>query len=202
MSAPDQRSLLLVRHGRTAANAKGLLLGREDPPLDDTGLRQAEQVAASVRSGAYGRILGVVASPLQRTRQTAEAFGHPVTIDDRLVELDYGEYDGTPVGDVPVEVWQRWQSDLSFAPPGGESIAELGRRVRTVCDHWASRLDEPGTIVLVTHVSPIKAAAAWALGVGDEVCWRTHLDTASISRALVRGGRPVLDLFNETSHLR
>ncbi|MDQ2678470.1 MAG: histidine phosphatase family protein [Actinomycetota bacterium] len=202
MSAPEQRSLLLVRHGRTAANAKGLLLGREDPPLDDTGLQQAAQVAASVRSGAYGRILGVVASPLQRTRQTAAAFGHPVTIDDRLVELDYGEYDGTPVNDVPVEVWQRWQSDLAFAPPGGESIAALGHRVRAACDDWASRLDEPGTIVLVTHVSPIKAAAAWALGVGDEVCWRTHLDTASISRALVRGGRPVLDLFNETSHLR
>ena len=109
---------------------------------------------------------------------------------------------GTPVTDVPVDVWQRWQSDLSYAPPGGESIAALGHRVRTACDEWASRLDEPGTIVLVTHVSPIKAAAAWALGVGDEVCWRTHLDTASISRALVRGGRPVLDLFNETSHLR
>ncbi len=202
MSANGPRSLLFVRHGRTAANARGLLLGREDPPLDDTGREQAEALAESVASGAYGRILGVVASPLQRTRETAEAFGHPVTIDDRLIELDYGDYDGTPVADVPVEVWQRWQSDLSYAPPGGESIAALGRRVRAACDEWAARLDEPGTIVLVTHVSPIKAAAAWALGVGDEVCWRTHLDTASISRALVRGGRPVLDLFNETSHLR
>ncbi len=202
MNAADTRSLLLVRHGRTAANAKGLLLGREDPPLDDTGRAQAAALGAAVASGAYGRILGVVASPLQRTRETAEAFGHPVTVDERLIELDYGDYDGTPVADVPVEVWQRWQSDLSYAPPGGESIAALGRRVRTACDDWASRRDEPGTIVLVTHVSPIKAAAAWALGVGDEVCWRTHLDTASISRALVRGGRPVLDLFNETSHLR
>ncbi len=202
MSTGDARSLLLVRHGRTAANARGLLLGREDPPLDDTGRLQAAALAESVASGAFGRILGVVSSPLQRTRETAEAFGHPITIDDRLIELDYGEYDGTPVSDVPVDVWQRWQSDLTFAPPGGESIAALGRRVRDACTEWAGRLDEPGTIVLVTHVSPIKAAAAWALGVSDEVCWRTHLDTASISRALVRGGRPVLDLFNETSHLR
>lgn len=202
MTPGPQRSLLLVRHGRTTANAQGLLLGREDPPLDETGRAQAEAVAASAASGAYGRILGVVSSPLQRTRQTAEAFGRSVTIDERLIELDYGEYDGTPLTDVPVDVWQRWQSDLDFAPPGGESIASLGRRVRAACDDWASRVDEPGTIVLVTHVSPIKAAAAWALGVGDEVCWRTHLDTASVSRALLRGGRPVLDLFNETSHLR
>ena len=202
MTTDDRRSLLLVRHGRTEANARGALLGRLDPPLDDTGRLQAAALAASIDSGAYGRILGVVASPLLRTRETAEALGRPVTIDDRLVELDYGEFDGTPVSDVPVATWQRWQSDIDFAPPGGESIAALGQRVRAACVDWASQLDEPGTIVLVTHVSPIKAAAAWALGVGDEVCWRTHLDTASISRALVRGGRPVLDLFNETSHLR
>lgn len=202
MTPSNTRSLLLVRHGRTAANAKGLLLGRLDPPLDEHGEAQAAALGAAIRSGRFGRVIGVVSSPLRRARATADAIGAPVTIDDRLLELDYGDYDGTPVADIPVDTWQRWQSDIEFAPPGGESIAALGHRVRDACSDWSSKLDEPGTIVLVTHVSPIKAGVAWALGVTDDVCWRTHLDTASVSRALVRGGRPVLDLFNDTSHLR
>src|SRR5690348_12823038 len=128
-----ERSLLFVRHGRTAANARGLLLGREDPPLDGVGEAQAHALGELIRSGRFGRVNAVVSSPLRRTRQTAEAIGATVELDDRLLELDYGDYEGTPVSDVPIDVWQRWQSDLDFSPPGGESIAALGRRVRGLC---------------------------------------------------------------------
>ena len=202
MSAPDGRSLVIVRHGRTAHNAKGLLLGRTDAPLDELGRRQADAAAAALISGRFGEIVAVVSSPLLRAVQTAEALGLPVSTDDRLIELDYGSYEGTPVVDLPPATWARWQSDLDFAPPGGESLADLGRRVREACTEMGTGPGSSGTVVVVSHVSPIKAAMAWALGVGDEVSWRSHVDNASLTTVQMRGDRPVLSLFNATDHLR
>jgi broad specificity phosphatase PhoE len=202
MSAPPGgRHLLLVRHGRTVANARGLLLGRSDPELDELGRRQAAAVGAAIASGRYGTVTAVVASPLRRTVQTAEAIGLPVLTDERLVELDYGELEGMPLTEVPPATWAAWQSDALFRPPGGESLADLGVRVRAACSDWAASIEGPGTVVLVSHVSPVKAAVAWALGVGDEIAWRAHLDNASVTRVTLRGDRPVLSLFNATEHL-
>ncbi len=84
--------LVLVRHGRTAANAQGLLQGRLDLPLDELGHAQAAELAK-----ALGRPSRVVSSPLRRSRQTAEALGVEVELDERWTELDYGDLDGLPV---------------------------------------------------------------------------------------------------------
>lgn len=200
MTAPP-RSLLLVRHGRTAHNARGLLLGRTDPDLDDLGRRQAAAVGAAISSGRFGPVAAVVSSPLARAVQTASAIGEPVVADDRLIELDYGDFEGVPVAELPPATWAEWQADVEFCPPGGESLAELGERVRAACIEWAATEGPPGAIVMVSHVSPVKAATAWALGVGDQIAWRAHLDNASISQVLMRGDRPVLSLFNATDHL-
>jgi broad specificity phosphatase PhoE len=137
---------------------------------------------------------------LRRAQETAAGFGVPVETDDRWIELDYGEWDGTPLLDVPLETWAAWRADLSFRPPGGETLLELGERVRTACAELA---EEATTdfIVVVSHVSPIKAGVVWALGVGDEVAWRLFVAPGSISRIEVRDGRPVLAGFNETAHL-
>ena len=197
--------ILLVRHGRTAANASGRLLGRADPPLDDTGLAQADAAAEAVATWSGTRTPLVVSSPLMRTMQTAQviaaATGVVVQVDHRLVELDYGELDGTRLADVPAATWAAWQADVGFRPPDGETLAELGSRVREACDDWAQASTVEGPVVLVSHVSPIKAAVAWALGVGDEISWRTQLDTASIGEIGVRAGRRVLVRFNDTGHL-
>jgi len=91
--------LILVRHGRTALNATGRLQGRLDEPLDDLGHLQAKAVAERV-----GPVDDLVASPLIRAQQTADAFGVPYLVDDRWIELSYGEYEGMPVGEVPSEV--------------------------------------------------------------------------------------------------
>jgi broad specificity phosphatase PhoE len=184
--------LVLVRHGRTAANAGGLLLGRADPPLDEHGRAQAAALAAVV-AGARR----VVSSPLRRARETAAALGLPVEVDERWVELDYGELDGRPIADVPADLWRRWQADVHFAPPGGESLTDLGRRVRAACEELAAEAAEVD-VVLVTHVSPIKAAVAWGLGIGDEVSWRLYVAPASVSRIAIRDGRGVLTTFNWT----
>jgi broad specificity phosphatase PhoE len=188
--------LLVVRHGRTAVNAAGLLLGRLDPPLDEVGIAQADAIGR-----ALGRVDHVVCSPLGRCRATAERLSAgSVEIDERWIELDYGEFDGRPFGDLPEGTWDRWRSDVTFAPPGGESLATLGRRVRAALGDVAPRAVE-GTVVVVTHVSPIKAALAWALGVGDEVAWRAHVAPASITRIGVGERGPVLVGFNDVAHL-
>jgi len=188
--------LIVVRHGRTAANAAGQLLGRHDPPLDDEGRRQAR-----VMADWLGPVDRVVSSPLLRTRQTAAAFGVEVDLDERLVELDYGDWDGRPVGAVSTEEWARWRRDLDFAPPGGESLAALARRVREACTSLTETAADDDTVVAVTHVSPVKAALCWALGVDDAVVWRTFVAPASITRIAVRPTGPQLHSFNETGHL-
>ena len=178
--------LVVVRHGRTESNASGLLLGRADPPLDDVGREQASALAALVPDAAR-----VVSSPLQRCVATASVFGPDVEVDDRWIELDYGEWDQTPLSSLPAETWARWREDLHLRPPGGETIAELGERVRAACDDLAADAAERD-VVVVTHVSPFKAAMAWAMGVGDEVCWRIHVSPASLVRIAIRGDRPSL----------
>jgi broad specificity phosphatase PhoE len=187
--------LVLVRHGRTPANAEGRLLGRSNAGLDETGRRQAEATAALI-----GPIDRVVSSPLERAQQTASFFGRDVEIDDRWVELDYGDWDGRRVRDVEPLEWVQWQGDLDFTPPGGESLRTLGFRVRAACAELAAAAVEE-TVVVVTHVSPLKSAVAWALGVGDETSWRCFVSPGSISRVRVTAGGPSLLTFNESAHL-
>ena len=166
------RVLLLVRHGETAANVDGLMLGRADPPLTDRGVAQARALAAVLPTPDR-----VIASPLRRALDTAAAFGSNVEVDPRWIELDYGELDGRPLSSVPVEMWERWRSDPSVAPEGGEPLAVLGRRVREACADLVPDA-ATGVVVVVTHVSPIKAAVAWALAARDEVAWHMYVEDA------------------------
>ncbi len=184
--------LILVRHGRTALNAAGCLQGRIDEPLDDLGMLQAKAVAERV-----GPVDELISSPLVRAMQTADAFGMAYSVDERWIELAYGVYEGEPTANVPTEVWNRWREDPNFRPDGGESLAELDRRVRGACHEIAGRAGNRA-VAVVSHVSPIKCAVAWALGAGIELSWRSHLSHASICRIDIRRTGPVLETFNET----
>lgn len=196
--------IVVVRHGRTAANAGGLLLGRADPPLDDEGVGQARRLGSACAGLDVAR---VVTSPLARCRATAEALAAglgsapPIEVDDRWIELDYGELDGRSPGDVPAATWAAWRSDVTWCPPGGESLAALGTRVREACESLVDEATERD-VVVVSHVSPIKAAVAWTLGVGDDVAWRMWVAPASITRIALAGRTPSLRAFNELAHLR
>ena len=191
--------LILVRHGESTANAAGLLVGRLDAPLTDRGVAQAETLGP-----VLGSVSRVISSPLARARATATALGTslPVEVDERWIEVDYGEFDGRPLDSVPPETWSRWRSDPDFRPAGGESLAEAGRRVRSACEELFADDDGsargPGSVVVVSHVSPIKLAACWALGLGDQGTWRLYLATASVTRIGWGAGAPVLRAFNET----
>lgn len=187
--------LYLVRHGRTGHNAGRRLLGREDVPLDDVGLRQAEALASVT---ALSNAVRVVSSPLMRARQTAAALGPPVSVDDRWIEIDYGVFDGVRLEEAP-DLWRGWSTDLAYEPEGGESLAAVSKRVREACEELWEEASE-SDVVVVTHVSPIKAAVAWAIGAGDETSWRMFVDVASVSSIGPGHVGPVLRVFNETHH--
>ena len=195
--------IVFVRHGQTASNRGGQLQGRFDAPLTAEGETQAKCLATALRHEPLARVL---TSPLVRARATAEAIaavlGLEVETDDRLVELDYGEWDQLRMLDIPAEAWRKWRETVSFTPPGGESLEAVTARVAAFCDEQFSVAGDE-SVVAVSHVSPIKAAVCWALGTDERASWRMRLGLASITR--IDGGQdraPLLLSFNETSHLQ
>jgi len=190
--------LILVRHGRTAANAEGRLQGRLDLELDEVGSLQATAVAELVLSTTAVDV--VLSSPLKRATQTAERFGMPYEVDERWIELAYGEWEGMTHSAVPSEAWARWKENPGYVPEGGESLSALDERVREACVDIAEQASR-SNVVVVSHVSPMKSAVAWALGVDIGISWNCHLDHASVCRISFQGTRPVLETFNETAKL-
>ena len=187
--------LIVVRHGRTPANAAGQLLGRRDPELDELGRAQAAAVGIAIPTAAR-----VISSPLMRCRQTAEAISTSVEIDERLIEVNYGDFEGLAIGDVPAATWAAWRADTAWSPPGGESHDDLAARMWPLLDELGDEAAERD-IVLVSHVSPIKACLAWGLGVSIDIAWRAFVQQASILRIATNGPAPSLRSFNETHHL-
>ena len=193
--------LVLLRHGKTEANAAGLLLGRAESPLTKSG-----RVDAQSLSRMLGNVERLITSPLGRARDSAECLGLDLEaeVDERWIEVDYGSYDEEKLGDVPAEVWRAWRADATFRPPGGESLAEMGERVRIACEELFADVEGPARsphrdVVVVSHVSPIKAAVAWALGADDGLAWRLQLATASMTVIGWGAGHPVLHRYNVTA---
>jgi probable phosphoglycerate mutase len=196
--------LILVRHGESTSNAAGLLVGRSDVPLTPLGRQQGRAVAT-----VLGPVGAVVSSPLRRALDTAaEVAGeNPVAVDGRWIEVDYGVLDGLPLSDVPKDVWQRWRSDIGYRPEAGETLAEVSARVVEACaelfaDRGAGARSDDGDVVVVSHVSPIKAVVAWALGTEVPIAARLHLATGSVTRVRWGDGAPVLVTFNEVALAR
>jgi broad specificity phosphatase PhoE len=131
-----------------------------------------------------------------RAVETAEFFTLSPTIDEQWIELAYGEYEGVPAGEVPPEVWQSWRTNAMFATKGGESFGALDSRVRSACEALTERINGED-IVVVSHVSPIKAAVAWALNTNMEIMFHCHLSQASVCRVAMGKFGPLLHSFNE-----
>ena len=193
------RVLKLVRHGQSESNAAGLLVGRTDSHLSKTGRAQAAQLR-----GRLGPVSQLVVSPLARTRQTAALIvpdSDPI-LDEAFIELDYGSLEGRPVSEVSAEQWAAFATDPNVALGGGESVRDVDRRVHERLEAWLGDPRHPlhdleEHVVVVSHVSPIKSAVAWALGVDGLVSYRMLLDNASITTIAVRRGRPYLVAYNE-----
>ncbi len=173
--------MILLRHGRTPNNAQARLQGQIDSPLDEVGFRQSAAVGRALRE--RWTVDRVVTSSRRRTRQTARAAGLgdvPTMIDDRWMEIDFGAYDDRRIGEVMAELGAAWASDISYVPPGGESMAHLHERVGEAV---AEIVEEAATsnVVVVTHATPIKSAAVWLLGGNADMIMRLRVSLASIT---------------------
>jgi broad specificity phosphatase PhoE/ribonuclease HI len=200
--------LIVIRHGESELNAERRYSGRDDVPLSARGRAQGAAVAARVAALA-GPVAAVVSSPLSRCTGTAAAIaaavgGLPVQTDPDLVECDFGEWEGLTFAEVrerwPVQL-SEWLGSASIAPPGGESFEDVDVRVRRAVRRL--RDGYPGeTVVVVSHVSPIKLLLRDALGAGDAFLHRMYLTATGLSivDSWSDGGVAVRTV-NDTAHL-
>jgi broad specificity phosphatase PhoE len=198
---------LLLRHGQTALSVERRFAGRGDIPLTDVGLEQA--AAAAARLARRGNIDLVLTSPLLRARQTAsavaDATGVPLAEDVDLAETDFGSWEGLSFGEVmarwPDEM-AAWMADADAAPPGGESFAAVAVRVDAALDRLLAAY-QGQTVVVVSHVTPIKTIVCRALLAPTAALFRMHLDVAALCEAAWFADGPALvRSLNDTAHLR
>jgi broad specificity phosphatase PhoE len=197
--------MLLLRHGQTALSVERRYSGHGDPELTELGHQQA--AAAAARLAAVPDVVAVLSSPLRRARQTAsavaEATGAPLLVRERLIETDFGGWEGLTFAEAKArdpELHAKWLGSEDVACPGGESFVDVGRRVD---EERAAVVEEfPGaTVVLVSHVTPIKLLLRIALQGGPGILYRLHLDLASLSEAtFYPDGGASVRLVNDTSH--
>ena len=197
---------LLLRHGQTELSVQRRYSGRGNPALTDLGRRQAE--AAAQYLAQKGGIAAVVTSPLQRAYDTAtaaaKALGLDVSVEEDLIETDFGAWEGLTFGEAAErdpELHRRWLRDTSVKPPDGESFDSVANRVRRaqrriIAEHGGD------TVLVVSHVTPIKTLLRIALDAGQGILYRLHLDLASLSIAeFYPDGVASVRLVNQTAYL-
>ncbi len=198
--------LLLLRHGQTELSVHRRYSGRGNPALNEVGRQQAQ--AAARYLAQRGGIAAVISSPLQRASDTAtaaaKALGLDVRVDDDLIETDFGAWEGLTFAEAAQrdpELHQRWLRDTSTAPPGGESFDDVSVRVRSARERIIAG-HQGATVLVVSHVTPIKTLLRLALDAGPGILYRLHLDLASLSIAeFYSDGASSVRLVNQTSYL-
>jgi broad specificity phosphatase PhoE len=197
--------LLLLRHGQTELSVGRRYSGHGDPEL--TALGHAQANGAALRLAKVDEIAAVLTSPLRRARQTAaavsEATNAPLEVRDGLIETDFGAWEGLTFSEArqrDPELHALWLGSQDVAPPGGESFEAVAQRIAAERDAiLAAYAGE--TVVLVSHVTPIKMLLRDALRGGPEILYRLHLDLAGLSQVdLYPDGGASVRLVNDTSH--
>ena len=199
--------LILVRHGETIANREFRYIGARDDALTEHGQVQAVQLAGAL---SVLPVAAVYSSPRQRAYQTAlpiaSRHGLTVQVLDDLREANFGTWEGLSRSEVVARSTQdaehlfAWERDTAVAPPGGESLEAMHLRVSAVVEKLVQAHPDQ-TVVLVSHVGPIKAILCAALGTPVSAAFRIFLDPATISVVDWRQPHPVVRLLNSHSHL-
>ncbi|WP_231494125.1 histidine phosphatase family protein [Nocardiopsis sp. CNT312] len=205
--APDLEPtrLVLLRHGQTPLSVERRFAGRGDIPLTEQG---HEQARAAARRLAPWPIDAVVSSPLRRTRDTAahaaRELGLPVEVDEGFVETDFGDWEGMTFAQAQRaagEAVDKWLADPEVAPPGGESFAEAAARVGAARKALVER-HTGRTVLVVTHVTPIKAVVQQAMLAPLGALHRMFLETACLTEVdCYADGPMVVRSLNDTAHL-
>ncbi|MGV0814577.1 bifunctional RNase H/acid phosphatase [Mycolicibacterium boenickei] len=198
--------LLLLRHGQTELSVSRRYSGRGNPALTEEGRRQADAAARFLAE--RGGVAAVVSSPLGRAYETAtaaaKALGLDVRVDDDLIETDFGEWEGLTFAEAAQrdpELHRSWLRDTSVEPPGGESFDAVTHRVRRARNRIIAEYGA-ATVLVVSHVTPIKTILRLALDAGEGILYRLHLDLASLSVAeFYADGGSSVRLVNQTAYL-
>jgi probable phosphoglycerate mutase len=210
-------TVILVRHGRTHLTESKKISGRggENPGLSELGREDAHKVAEALKkignSGHYAYLTppsAIVSSPIQRTVDTANiianSLGLPVTLDEDVAEISFGDWDGHTNEEVAKqwpEQWEAWRGSWTVAPPNGESLDEFDERImrarkRITENHAGS------TVVVVAHVMPIRGFTRYAFDGGVSAYWATQIAPCSMTILRLWGDQAVeVVTVNDTNHL-
>ena len=201
-------SWYLVRHGETAWNRNGRIQGHSDVPLNDSGRRQAKTLATRFANCEFS---AVYSSDLARAAETARAIvgdaDMPLFTDPDLREFSYGEWEGLTLDEVeaqyPTALAERMdKGNNAFAAPGGEDTGQLLDRVRRFCVKAEKRHDLADNVLIVAHGGSIRALLVCLLKSGDDQFWSSQVDCASLSAISNLPNGRVLELWNDTGHLK
>jgi alpha-ribazole phosphatase len=196
----------LARHGETKWNAENRICGRSDVPLSEAGRRQAKRLAERLKPISFDALYS---SPLKRAMETAriisERIGLEPVVDDRLVELDYGQWEGKTLEEVMKsnpKTLRAWQADPGeVAPPGGESGLEAQQRVVPFLDSLAAKYPK-GRVAVVFHKSVCRLAICHTLGMSpSDYRRKLSMENAALSIIQSSEGDWKLITYNDTSHL-
>ncbi|MGN6679456.1 MAG: MSMEG_4193 family putative phosphomutase [Streptosporangiaceae bacterium] len=197
--------VLVVRHGLTAATGNALSGRTPGIPLDDRGRSQAAAIAGRL---SQVRLDAIISSPLERCAQTATAIAeqqlacNEVTIDDRLIEVGYGDWTGQSLRKLAREpLWrvvQAHPSAVTFPGPGGETLPDIQRRAVTAIRDWNGRLGPEAVYLICSHADVIKAILADSLGLHLDLYQRIQIDPCSLSVIRYTPLRPFVERMNDT----
>ena len=198
--------LIVVRHGETLYNAQRRLTGQSDVPLNAVGEMQADALRDSLTTE---HLDAIVSSDLERTRVTARTIAHNHDLslqeDSDLRELAFGEWEGYTYDEVlarDANMVALWRADPSqYAPPGGETVAQVRDRCARALQRWQTQYPE-GSVVWVTHGGLIGVLLCHVLDIDLKRRWQFRHDNASISEMRFHADRVVIVRLNETAHIR
>ena len=210
-------TIVLVRHGRTELTEARKISGGDgdDPSLSAAGNADAEKVALALKAigsqGSWQRIApisAVVTSPMKRARETAQiiakGFGLPVTENENLREISFGDWDGLSHEEAQahdLELWNNWRGSWDVSPPNGESLAVFDQRLQLAREQIVER-HSGKTVVVVAHVMPIRGFLRWAFDAAAAAYWRPQVAPCSISIIRVWGNQTAeVVTVNHSAHL-
>ena len=176
--------LYIIRHGQTSKNKAGALQGRSDSPLNQQGEEQARQAAAWLQEQGI-RFDLVYTSPLQRAQATARILAGqaPIVVDQRLIEMDYGPYEGMDLNNLAPEVLEFF-SDFAHnpAPEGMEQLSAVVARLGELLEDIRSEVMDK-TVLLSTHAIAMKGALEYLTPQSQGAYWSTYVANCSIYAA-------------------
>ena len=188
--------IILIRPGQSTNNQLGLLVGTSDTSLTELGQRQSQALGPWLTE--VEELCLPSRSPARPHCSRCRSYVRAGKI---LIEVDYGDLDGTSVTEITTEHWRAFEFEHERAFGGGESLADVDKRVHAeldgLVDDDSSLLHSPTRhLAIVSHVSPIKSAVTWALGVPGSTTWRMRLENGSMTVIGVRARGHQPSVFN------